>query len=1402
MNVCDIVSFNEENYFNGAVQPEWFYDNIRAKRIAINYVFHGPKYYGVSLSDLSGTQHKLIDTATFAMHITDELYGQTRGNNFVMTIAGYGTGKSHLAVCLGELFSGNTELVNIITDNINSADPEIGAHIRSINTRPNFVIVLNGMANFNLDAEVLKCVNMTLEEYGINKDVLKKITKSYDIARHFVARNFSIYSDRFEESASEHGICLSGDTLRKHLIENVESDNCVIEIINSVYKDITGDTIRWDRGISAGDILTLIQSELCGENKPFNKVLILFDEFGRYIEYAAANPVIAGEASLQQIFEAIQTADGNILFVGFIQNDLSAYLSRIEKTANIIRYVGRYESGEKLYLSSNFETILANLLKKNEESGFSRIIENSTSRYEKYHKKIFSALTRWDKSAQKKSVWTSYSLYSNVILKGCFPLHPITTWLLSNTSSWMQQRSTIAFTAEMYRAVSHAEICGTWLPYIYPIDIVDSSIFDEMLNAEEKGLVQSQSCMLYRDITLKTGGKLSDIDLKVLKAILILNIGKFSLFDRNDAIQAISFCSNLQTEDIIPALKNLEDLFGVISFDENAISFDLIAEANGFNEFKRVFAKYRNGAGATIDDIDSNLMVEATLSGVVETSFAQEHDISSSEWVFEKRLIASDDIDSGYINMLRRAIDSNHSGEEPRGYLVYVYCNHERDAEIGRISALISEAKINRYPIIFLFLDDAEHEITDALSIKKVIARFSKADQERFQKHIAGQLSTQNKKIIQVFSRLIRQREFISDQGIRTYEKRITALCSDCFNEIYTMAPPFAFDGLQNKGTAQAKKYITNICIKLFDRTLMNIQSYQALTQDEKNRVKSCLAVDVSTSWQVFDSRCTLVKPKNELISSIYDELESELKTDEPKSVFQLTEKYTKPPYGMNANAVTLLIFYFIACKGNNLYCFYGQEKLTATHLSEKLFKSSKPQYSEINKIRLQLNPYAGTDLVAELCKKASSCTEITQCEAFRKEIETLTIQNGISAENHALVAQANIRLDEGIHLCNVVMGNNSKAREILNQAKSKFVIHQFVKIFDLIIDPTESLSDEYEFFCGESLSRQISTIKSDADALLRTNFPIAISKLTCDITQLSQWKSVYKRVGDILNHHGYIEYANMLSCRINELEKEIIAKQKYNSALGELEKDIALFSSPAIFSFRTTEEAIAKMERWNIFLVEKHSELPTSIASPLCKRVSTTISSLINHRAILLERVNHVLDEIVNAVNVGNLQTLKTELERTKLLEFDPQTEDRINDTLQDLRKRIAYIVSLPDEIDQLKLLESSSTVSSDLVISNELREKLTRLEAEQQAWMDEVVFLALQSSEQFTASECINWLEKTVSLPIYIEANARSEYIKAKTVVEKRLHSCRVEGVVSMFNSLSSEEKEQCLELLLQDK
>lgn len=1396
MKVKDLVSFSKETFFNGAVQTEWFYDATKVKLVAESYVFHGPKYYGVSASDVKAGEHRLMDTASFAQAIAHKLYSSNPGNNFVMTIAGYGTGKSHLAVCLGALFSGTGELAESIASNISSADEEIGTYIRQNNVKKNLVIVLNGMNNFNLDSEILRCARLSLAQNGISDELLKKLTKSYDVARHFVDRTFAIYQSQFEKYALEVGINISGQALKDYLVSRVENDSRALTAINDVYREVNGDSITWDRGLSAGDILLTLQDELCGNGKPFNKVLLLFDEFGRYIEYTAANPAIAGEAALQQIFEAAQSANGNIIFVGFIQSELEAYLARIEKTSNITRYIARYQTAsENLFLSSNFETILANILKKSNPA-FNRVVGESIVRYENYHLKSKNALSRWDRTSTKKSVWITDELYKNVILNGCYPLHPITVWLLSSSHQWMQQRSTLAYVSEMFDTVSEAEIDGTFLPYVYPYQIVDSGIFGEMLNSEEKGLVSSQYCMLYRDILVKVGDKLSELEKVVLKSVLVVNIGRMAFYDKTDALKAIQLCSNCKEDEVQSALKSLEEMHGVVAFDDHAKTYDLIAEANGFNEFKRIFTRYRIGVKASIDDIDESALKLMALDTPVETAFAQDHHISSTEWMFNKRLIDCSEISENYLRNEIRNITENCDGEKARGLLIYAYCSEDITSEVNRLSRLYCDLNLRNYPIIILFLDDHHKEMLTALIVKKSLQRFSTADKERFQKHISNQLRAQNTKLCRKFTSCVSQRHMIGVNGLENYAVRINALCSKKFDLLYTRAVPFVFDGFENKSKTQAKTTLTQVCCYLYNRLLTNQQGYNALSSKDKNRVNSVLSISAPFSWKVYDNRCQLIEPGNPIIAEIISNVVSALDDGERHSVYQLFYKFVQAPYGMNENSISLLVSYFIAFQENRYFYFYGTERLMPKHWSTDKGKLKVPEFKKIN---IQKNANAGIDLVAELCDKIMSNTDISNCVNLKNSLTMLVAQEGETESNQYKIGQAITYLDAGIRLERNFTDQLRKAQNHIEDLKKQFRILSFVKIFDLIPRISDPIEDGLEYVYTEKQKNDVLKLKAIVEQMLPKLYLPMLSALDFKFEELSENQKRYRHAAEILRANEYEDYADATEHRLTEIEKSLRAKQKYESSLVECERDLT--QSKNLFKLADCEEMEAKLNGWVEFF-SKTNELPTDIIAPLNKRIKNAKNELCQKKAELLNEYTAAIDNASTVETVIQLRQSISKISMLMQMQLGLDSEQTLLKVQSDIDDAIHQIETLPQNLDNLNQFIYSLNHMQHRCLKA-IKHGATALQADliqkQAIWVKRYIEEAERSYMSMSAIECQNWLDKTASHPIYLQAPIIERLNKTRELVESQLHSCRVDGLLAMYDKLSESEKQTFKKLLL---
>lgn len=1399
MRVKDLVRFNKETFFNGAVQTEWFYDAARVKEVAESYVFHGPKYYGVSMSDVGSSGHKLIDTASFAKRITEKLYGEGTENCFVMTIAGYGTGKSHLAVCLGALFSGNFSTADRITDNISAVDEAIGAYIRQRNAKRNLVIVLNGMNNFNLDAEVLRCVRLSLAQHGISDEPLKRLTRSYNIARHFVTRTFSIYQAQFEAAAAENNLRLRGEDLRDSLIANVESDSRALLIIDTIYAEVNGDHISWDRGLSAGDVLRTLQDELCGEGRPFHKILLLFDEFGRYIEYTAANPAIAGEAALQQIFEASQSANGKIVFVGFIQSELEAYLARIEKTSNITRYLERYRTAsENLFLSTNFETILANILLK-ADPAFQRTVGDFVERYKNYHSQLKSALVRWDRSSIKKSVWTEDALYNQLILHGCYPLHPITVWLLSNAHQWMQQRSTLVFAAEMVEEIAENEVNGSWLPYVYPVQIIDSGIFAEMLNSEEKGLVSSQYCMLYRDILVRVGDKLSEVEKTVLKAVLVINIGRMMFYNKANALNAIQYCSNLQEKEVQEALKSLEDMHGVVAFDDHANTYDLIAEANGFNEFKRIFFRYRMGVNATIEDLDDTVRPLIGLDQLVETSFAQDHHISSTEWAFQKVLLDSGKISDQYLRTIIRNLTEHCDGERFRGVLLYAYCSESPDTEAERLSRLYRTLDLKRYPIIILFLDDSEKAILSALMVKKALLKFSAADKERFKKHIYNQQRNQNNQITRRFTNCVTQRVMIEAHGKVSYSVRLNALCTQRFAQLYNRAVPFVFDGFENKSKVQAKTTLTTICCYLYNRTLMNVQVYNALPVKDKNRIISSLATKSPYSWKVFDNNCHLVEPLNPLIHEIIQEIVRALEDGQRHTGYELFYPYTLAPYGMNENSIALLISYFIAYQENRYRYYLGEERLGPTHWSDAKGKLKIP---ELRKVLIQKNMNAYVDVVGNLCREIMSNTNVEVCVTLKEDLNQLIIQEGESAENQYKIAQARVFLDDGIRLSRQLNTQYAKAKKLTDDLKEKFSILASVKALEAIpIIKDELIEEGLKYRYSDVYKRSIAMLRADVAALLESRYLPILQTATCKITELSQFETSYRRVAAILRTNHYDQLADATEQRVQEIEKELLAKQQYQNILADIENDLA--QSRHTDKYRECNALLRRLETWKTFIKEMQA-LPPKMAEELLLRLQGAVEQLQVAQEAVLQEYSAVIRTVSDADTAVALEQVNARLEHLREMQLDEAHSQEMILIQGAIREALDIIQTLPGTLDELEgecpVLSEAAERFCGHAVRESIRTLKAGLEERQANWMRNYVTGVEQAcrDQAMSVQQCQAWLEKAKNVPAYFSSAAKGQVSQVRQIVEAQLHRSRVDRLLMEYDELTAAEKDIFKKLL----
>lgn len=917
MKFGELLEFRKDLYFEGAVQIDWFYDPLRAAKVAENFVFHGKDYFGVEEISLGGK--KRIDTVGLVQSLTAKL-GDENVKVPSLAIADYGTGKSHLAVTLGQLFSGPEympETFSKVLENIRIIDRTAADEIERSCDGRNFVMVINGMRDFNLHSEILRAAQRSLALYGLPDDNLRKINRALETAEMFFDRNSLTSIGIFEAAAKEIGWTEKGERLTQKIKAELLSNDEAFEIINKAYREINGQEIRWDEGLSASTILEMLVTEYCGMNGKFDHVIILFDEFGRYLEYASGvNAAKSGDSALQQIFEAVQNADGALQVINFIQSDIKTYLQRVDQTKNISRYIGRYDGSDKYYISSNLETVFANLIQRKDKKLFASTVIKWQSDNEDSWKSDFEKINRW---LITKGMWKDYKLFRKVVVEGIYPMHPLATFMLTQLSDYLQNRSSLTLISHYIEELSSAELNGEPV-MIMPEYLMRGDLYVEMLAAEQDGKQPSQQCIRYDNIIRKFGDKLSEKSLAVLRSNLVLRILRFRTTDYEDAKMALRFVSGFTMKEIEEELNWLENEYAVLGFDDHAGCFDFMEESNGAHDFKVI--KKRLIASAKINKSYINTLKIQEIAGVLElqgTNFGATHKIATNEWLFKQEMYPIEEFTEAKADSYIAEWKAATSSIAAKGRLIWLYINRETEVDVmDKVQTQVK--KFEGMPIVVMLINDNENRLFNSLVEYYVFDTLDDLNRKKYERHYLDGFKQAENNLKDEFEELKKQRLRIQFDEVATVTNRMAAFLTDIFEEIYPNAVPFWFDSFVTKGNNLGGKGGTYFCsiIKMLLSGSVNADSIHNFASDVRNRIDAVLMTTSNTSWKCINEQYRMIPPEEKKSKFVYEEIVKELNEKEKLDCQAIFNKYSQSPFGMSEDIITLMIA--VVC-ANLSYC-------------------------------------------------------------------------------------------------------------------------------------------------------------------------------------------------------------------------------------------------------------------------------------------------------------------------------------------------------------------------------------------------------------------------------------------------------------------------------------------------
>lgn len=908
MKVTDLVKFRGDLFFDGAVQLKWTDENpSRAEEAARAFVFHGPKYHGVSKETGADEAYRLTDTATLLSGLLSRIAHRAKSGSvpFSLAIAGYGSGKSHFAVALTELLRNTSDsLSEQILRNLELADNAACSAVKAVLeefNNPALVVALDGTANFNLGNALSSSIFGQLRKLGIDDSPLRELSPRFEDAASFAKRNFSLRVAEFSSKFSGQSV--------EEIVASLESrDEDVYSLVDEIYLNANGAHIPIEGRESAQDLIATFCDNYCGVDGPFSRLVIVFDEFGRFLEYVAERPALAGDSALQQIFQGVQDRADKAHFIGFIQYELKAYLARLahRDAMHIQKYITRFDVAKKYYLSSNLETIIAHLLEKRDEETLDQAL--ATQQYES--KDLHSLMSSLLPGFRQLPIWKNFPDFQQIVVKGCWPLHPLAAWFLTRQQDIVQSRSAITFVRTAMEAFAgHEAISGGRLASIPASRIVLGELLTEMLAAERShGGVAVDNLKSTLD---KYAAQLDVNDKYLLVAVTAAKKMRVVSFVRGDYDLLLRAFSGGSEGEHAASLLKLEHNLGVLEWSDELKQYELITDAATRGQYQKDLRKrVREVSSDTVKEIfvgRAKGWADSLLQDV-STSFGQENEIPTLEWTFVSQL-ANDKTIGSAIELAFSDWQGAHRPDQSKGQLIYAYLDKDADAlELQSNAKKLVDKLLKKYgctkaPIWVVFLADISGRIQDYLKTLYVLEEgFDEIERDRYARFVPEDRESS----LIGFRAAIREplaTRVAVGAGVELVGGRLAQEANSIFKDVYSRALPFPFDGFGSKsgnGAADAAAVARALFGKEVSAAWLDVQKVQL-----QNRVKLLLG----RAWGVLDYQGKISSvASNQIVKDLLGELEKNHKKFPGRTLAEDLHYLLMPPYGCNLASAAILL--------------------------------------------------------------------------------------------------------------------------------------------------------------------------------------------------------------------------------------------------------------------------------------------------------------------------------------------------------------------------------------------------------------------------------------------------------------------------------------------------------------
>jgi len=857
------------------------------------------------------------NTTVGILHAIRHSFHSSSKPNVHLIVQDYGKGKSHFALTVANFFKHpySSDEVQGILAQLRSAAGEnsyvyedllaykkLGNHL---------VLCLSAEDVIDMRKHFFKVLNQELEKHGITDTISQQNCRE---PLNFLQQKLDSYERQKAEVYLKANFSTTLSDVERRLSEN---NFKAVSIVKEVCIHVKGVTPDFGGEVLIKDTIAELIANHCGSGKRFNGILILFDELYEYLQKWTSDPIGAGGLFLQNITQACQDHSEKIALVSLTQKrPLSIRPPKNGEDYN--RLASRIETPSTYNPKASLELVLDGLLEQPLDSAVWKDFEKRWN--DELKRKSLYVFSKYAEEYYRGISWKHDDFYRHLTI-GCFPLHPLTSYLLCNLS-FTQGRSAIDFVqkeVEEFIRDRQVEENGK-LNFIYPTALVqafEGNFANPEANTEYTAVFSDYNYSLNK---VNASSDSDPDEIAVLKALLLFytSSGRIKKSDKDKHEEVLETLTGLSSARISAILENLCKIREVIYHSSADNTYRFYGGGKGIEELRNRINDEIKNKEISIDDIETHCSSNVAIyirDTTTPQQFTEAKKLKEEDWFFKNEIYTA----RKFKSLIQRRTPFNIGDQA--GVVVYVIAEtNEEISSLEREIKRLIEQHPYRDQIVVAIAQRPVEGLGELLLMQKAANKLSSQEYGAALTQLREQYTKQiQRESKELFSSFNLHCHIIDDIPVRDRASASIVVSEILERSYHLIAPTGGVFGLKSNTASEVigditkrlargdvyakdlppkaifKNIIDPVFVKSWGLLRLTNQQYKVTVPSEKN---------VKAAWEKLSTMTALTDTQDE------------------KSV-ELTQIYaalSAPPYGYNPYTFTILLAGWMAYHRSEIF--------------------------------------------------------------------------------------------------------------------------------------------------------------------------------------------------------------------------------------------------------------------------------------------------------------------------------------------------------------------------------------------------------------------------------------------------------------------------------------------------